>query len=264
MLTSRANVDRESWIFAKAPDDRASYRFWPGSDHHQDLVWCHSAIGSPTRSEWTCRDRRDRTDLTPTASHLAMQMRDRNCGSSRANGRSTMIVLFPRRASTAFDHQLLGFTVQRRSRLVEDQHAGIVIKRTRNSNALALSTGEAHPSLTHDRLEPRREQCHEGIELRSSDRALHGRRVNVSLPNAERNVAAYRIIGEINVLRHIADGALPRLRSPNSSRRPSIRTFPADGSSSPNRRSTNVGLACARRSDNRHRSSALNAKRTCP
>ena len=54
-------------------------------------------------------------------------------------------------------HFALGLVVERRRRLVEEQHRRIVIQRARDRDALALPAGQPHAVLADHRLEPRRQ-----------------------------------------------------------------------------------------------------------
>ena len=97
-------------------------------------------------------------------------------------------------------HLALGLRVERRRRLVEDDHLGRLEERARDADALALAAAQPHAALAHRRLQPERQRARAVEELRGAHRLLHlgvGRR---------RRVAAHRAVphvcGEVGVEEH--------------------------------------------------------------
>ena len=77
--------------------------------------------------------------------------------------------------------QLLGFAIQRRGGLVEQQQRRVLQEGARNRDPLPLPAGQAQPAISHDRVQPLRQlpmkpqQCAEAAACHTSSSVASGR-----------------------------------------------------------------------------------------
>ena len=77
-----------------------------------------------------------------------------------------IVVKRPRRPSSTSVELELGLGVERRRRLVEDQHLRVVVQRAGDAEALALAARELHAALADHLVEPVGERPDDVVELR--------------------------------------------------------------------------------------------------
>ena len=109
-----------------------------------------------------------------------------------------------------FHHRLFGEVVQRAGGLIQNKHLRVVVERAGNADALALPAREAHTTLTHGRgVALWQIVNHELVQVGDFGNTFHGFLVDVFGFHAEGDVGRDAVIGQVNVLWHIANGALP-------------------------------------------------------
>ena len=109
-----------------------------------------------------------------------------------------------------FHHRLFGEVIECTSGFIEDQHLRVVVQRSGDADALALSAREAHAALADGGLVLLRQVAdHELVQVGDFRGALHGNLINLFEFYAKGNVGGHCIVGEIDLLRHIANGTLP-------------------------------------------------------
>ena len=107
-------------------------------------------------------------------------------------------------------HRPLGQVVERARRLVEDQHVGIVVERAGDADALALPAREPDPALADLGGVAVGKLAHdEVVQLGDPRRPLHRRLVDIGGRAPEGDVRRDRVVGKEDLLRHVADRALP-------------------------------------------------------
>src|SRR5882757_7595130 len=85
-----------------------------------------------------------------------------------------------------------------------------MVKGTRKTNALALPAGKTNTTLPHDRIKAVRQfDFDEFDQLRHDASFAQPRRINLSVQQAECDIARDGIVDEKNILWHITDGSLP-------------------------------------------------------
>src|SRR6478752_6990235 len=86
-----------------------------------------------------------------------------------------------------------------------------MVKGTRKTNALALPAGKTNTTLPHDRIKAGRQfDFNEFDQLRHDASFAQPRRIDLSVRQAECDIARNGIVDEKNILWHITDGSLPR------------------------------------------------------
>ena len=100
-------------------------------------------------------------------------------------------------------HQRLALRVQRRGRLVQNQHRRVLQDRARNRQPLPLAAGEAEALLADHRVVALRHLQDEVVRQRGLRRFYHARERHIRLP--VRDVVAHRVVEQDRLLRHLAD-----------------------------------------------------------
>src|SRR5258707_15772887 len=85
-----------------------------------------------------------------------------------------------------------------------------MVKRTRKTDALALPAGKTNTTLPHDRIKAVRQfDFNEFEQLGRVASLAQPRRIDLSVRQAECNIASNGIVDKKNILWHITDGGLP-------------------------------------------------------
>ena len=86
-----------------------------------------------------------------------------------------------------------------------------MVKRARKTNALALAARKTNTALPHEGIKAVRQfDFNEFEQLRHGASFAQLRRIDLSVQQAECDIARYGIVDEKNILWHITDGSLPR------------------------------------------------------
>ena len=115
-------------------------------------------------------------------------------------------------AAQPFDgrnHRPLRRRVQRRRRFIEHKQLRIAVQRAGDRHALTLSAGQTDAALSQNRPFAFWKRRQKLVQLRCFDRLLQRFFIDVRIVFAQRDVRANRVVQKIDVLRHIADVALP-------------------------------------------------------
>ena len=104
---------------------------------------------------------------------------------------------------------MLGHVVERRRRLVEDEHAGPPVERAGEPDALPLATGEPHAALADDGVEPLGQIRKQVVELRHADDLADPGHVDVVSGDPERDVGGKCVVEQEHVLRNNAEFRIP-------------------------------------------------------
>ena len=78
-----------------------------------------------------------------------------------------------------------------------------------DADALALAAGKPDAALADAGIEPARQAGDRRVELRDAQRRGHAPLVDVAVDDAERDVAAQRVVEQQDLLRHVADVPAP-------------------------------------------------------
>ena len=105
----------------------------------------------------------------------------------------------------------LGRTIERVGRFIKYEQFGFVIKGPCNCNTLALATAEANAPFTDNRIETIRQfSCNELVNMCHSSGCDQGLVIDVLRIYPEGDVAGDGVVGQENLLWHIACVDLPR------------------------------------------------------
>src|SRR6266511_5534862 len=86
-----------------------------------------------------------------------------------------------------------------------------MVKSARKTDALALPAGKTNTTFPHDRIKAVRQfDLDEFDQLRRDASFAQPRRIDLSVQQAECDIARNGIVNEENILWHITDGSLPR------------------------------------------------------
>ena len=107
------------------------------------------------------------------------------------------------------ENQLLGQVVERARRLIQHEHARLLVQRARDTDALALAAGKPDAPFADDCVIAFGPGLDEFGDLRLPGRCAHPREIDGVARHAERDVLRHRRVCQVDALRHVHDRALP-------------------------------------------------------
>lgn len=109
-----------------------------------------------------------------------------------------------------FHHRLFGEVIQRAGGFIQNKHLRVMVKRTGNTDALALPARETHTALAHGGgVALRQVIAHKLMQIGDFGGTLNGLLVDAFGFYTKGNVGGHAVIGQINLLRYITNSALP-------------------------------------------------------
>src|SRR6059036_1716146 len=99
--------------------------------------------------------------------------------------------------SDCLHYILLGLRVERRSGFIQDHEFALLVKRSRQSEPLALATGKDHSAFADAGFQARRQMSKHLLELRALDRALEAVLVDAFLRNAKQDISQNRVVEHV-------------------------------------------------------------------
>src|SRR3989344_1232284 len=106
-------------------------------------------------------------------------------------------------------YRLLGGVIEGAGGLVKHQHAGLLVERTGDPDALALATTEAYARFPNESAVTLGPAFNEISDLRLASRQPHPVHVDGFARHTESDVFSQCNVGEVDTLRHVGDSLLP-------------------------------------------------------